>query len=46
MKRQKPNFQMRLGDEKESWVAAAKRDGFSKLATWIKWLVQNHISKK
>ena len=45
MKRKGPDFNMRIGDEKASWIEVAKRDGHSTLAAWIKWVIRNYLSK-
>jgi hypothetical protein len=41
-----PDTSMRLGDEKEDFKAAAKRDGFKSLATWMKWLARKRIQEQ
>lgn len=45
--RKGPNFKMRVRDEeKVSWLAAMKKDGFTALATWVKWIVRKHIERE
>lgn len=41
-----PDTSMRLGDEKEEFKAAAQRDGFKKLASWMKWLARRRIQEQ
>ena len=42
-----PLISMRLSDEdKESFVHAAKLDGFKSLTTWLKWLGSERVKQQ
>jgi hypothetical protein len=41
-----PDTSMRLGAEKDDFKAAAERDGFKNLATWMKWLARLRIQEQ
>jgi len=41
-----PDFRIRLGEKKDEWIAAARRDGFEKLGTWIKWVIETYLRRK
>lgn len=42
-----PLISMRLSDEdKESFVQAAKIDGFKSLTTWLKWLGSERVKQQ
>ena len=41
-----PDFQMRLGEEKAEWQAAATEEGIDQLGTWIKKVVRDHLKKQ
>ena len=42
-----PLISMRLSDEdKESFVQAAKLDGFKSLTTWLKWLGSERVKQQ
>lgn len=37
---------LRVGDDKDKWQEAAKKDGFKSLGTWIKWVVAKYLNSK